>query len=260
MHRRPTLIALMASVVAIVAACGGGTPSASLMTSPTEIVLSALTATEDAKTVHVDVAVDGSAPVSIPGLPSTGAPIELTDTSASADLDLAAPAAHATFSVPALFNLAGEIIAVDGQGYLKTTLTGAQFERVALSTLPVDLTDTGALIDGLGDFLLSDQIQLVKGDDVTCGTEQCYTVTASLTPEQMAAMTGGAAAGLPIDLSNASIDVTVRVEQDAPNQLAGLTIALTTAPDETLTADLVFSKWGEPVSIEAPSADQVQGG
>lgn len=255
---RLVVLAAIGLLTTLIAACGG-TPAASVMTSPTEIILSTLSSAETAKSVHVDVDVEGSAAVALPGLGGTGAPIDLTGTSAAADLDIAGAAARATFSVPALFNLSGEVIAVDDQGYVKTTIGGAKYERIDLSTFPVDLTDAPALIDNLGDFLMSSDIELVKGPDVACGDVQCYTVTADVSADQLTTMLGGAAAGLPVDLAGASVAVTVRVEQTAPNHLAGLTLAITTAPDQTLTADLTFSKWDESVSITAPAADQVKG-
>lgn len=257
--RLPKFLALAASAAMLVAACGANS-TASEMTSPTEIILSTLSSAEQATSVHVEAVVEGSAPIALPGIGGTGAPIDLTGTSGSADLDIANSAAKATFHVPALFNLSGEVIAVGGTAYVKTTIGGTQYEVMDLSTLPVDLTNGKSLVDGLGDFLMSDEIQLTKGEDVACGTEQCYTVDANLSADQVSAMLGGAAAGLPVDLTRASIDVTVRVEKDAPNHLAGVSIVLTTAPDQVLTADLTFSKWDEPVSIAAPPADQVKGG
>jgi hypothetical protein len=258
-RRQPIAFAIVASVVVLVAACGGGS-SAPELTDPTAIVTAALKSTEAAKSVHVDATLDGSAPVSLPGLPSTGAPITLTDTSAAADVDLAGAAAHATFSVPAIFNLAGELIAVDGKGYLKTSIGGAQYDVIDLSTLPIDVTDVKGMTDDLGDFLLSGKVKLDKGPDVACGTAQCYDVTAHLTPDELGALLGDAGTNLPLDLKGAALDVSVRVSKDAPNHLVGLTIISTPGTGDPLKIDLTFSKWDEAVSIAPPPADQVKGG
>jgi hypothetical protein len=258
-RRLPTLVAVAASTLVVVAGCGGSS-SAPELTDPTAIITAALKSSEAATSVHVDAAVDGTAPIAIPGLGGTGAPMTLDGTSAAADLDLAKTAAHATFSVPALFNLAGELIAVDGKGYLKTTIGGAQYDTIDLATLPIDVTNVNGLLDQVGDFLLSGDVPLTKGADVACGGEQCYAVTANLTAEQLAALLDGATAGLPIDLTGSTLDVAVRVEKDAPNHLAGLTVTSTTAAGDALKIDLTFSNWDGSVSVNAPPADQVKGG
>ncbi len=259
-HHAP-FTAVAAIVVLLVAACGaaGPTPTPDL-TDPTAIVTAALKATEAAKSVHIDAAIDGAAPISIPGLPSTGAPIDLTGTTAAADVDIANTAAHATFNVPALFNLSGDLIAVDGKGYLKTTIGGAQYQSIDLATLPVDVTNVKGMTDQLGDFLLSGKVTLAKGADVACGSAQCYTVTANLTADELAALLGDAAGGLPIDLAGSTLDVTVKVDKAAPNHLAGLKVTSTSSAGVPLTADLTFSKWDEPVTVTAPPADQVKAG
>ena len=50
----------------------------------------------------------------LPGAGGAATPIELDGTTAAADLDIAGGAAKVTFAVPALFNVTGELIAVDG--------------------------------------------------------------------------------------------------------------------------------------------------
>ena len=128
-------------------------------------------------------------------------------------------------------------------------------------SLPVDPSNTGAIVDALGDFLLQPGVDPVKGDDVACGSTQCYTVTADLTAEELAALgLGGAVPGLPVDVTGASLAVTVRVEKDLPHHLAGLTFVVTTGDANALTLDAIMSRWDEPVSISAPPADQIKAG
>jgi hypothetical protein len=254
-RRFPTLLILAAIAAIVVAACGA--TAGPVLTDPKEIVTAALKSSEAAKTVHVDATVDGSTSVKLPGAPA-GAPVTLTGTTGSADVDLANGALHATFAVPALFGFAGEVIVVDGKAYLKTTQSGDQFVPTDLDASPVDPSDMSGLIDDFGDLLLGDGVTLAKGDDIACGSKSCYTVGTTLTPAQIAAMGGTALAGLPIDLTGATLTLTVRVEKDAPNHLAGLTAELTTPGDHTLKLDLTFSKWDGSVSIAAPPADQVK--
>jgi len=98
---------------------------------------------------------------------------------------------------------------------------------------------------------------LTKGADTQCGSEQCYTVTTKLTAEQLGT-TPGSIAGLPVDLTGATIDLTVLVEQGDPNHIAELKAVITNADGTTLTIDALTSKWNEPVSISAPAPDQVK--
>ena len=87
--------------------------------------------------------------------------------------------------------------------------------------LPVDPTNTSGMIDNLGDFLLKPGVDPVKGEDVSCGGKQCYTVVVDLTADELATLIGAGAASLPVDVAGATLKMTVKVEQEAPNHLAG---------------------------------------
>ena len=64
-------------------------------------------------------------------------------------------------------------------------------------------------MDDLGDVLLKDAGALVKGEDVACGSGQCYTVSTTLSPTSSGERPGaGAVAGLPVDLTGATVKVT----------------------------------------------------
>ncbi len=261
-HRHPiarALVGLAAAAAILVAACGG--PSAPPLTDPKEIVTAALTATEGAKSVHIDATLDGTTSVTLPGAGDGGAPLKLDGTTAAVDLDLAGNAAKATFTAPALFNLTGELIAVGGKAYLKTTLQGAQYQVVDLGqTMPAVPSNTMSLVAAVGAFLQQPGVDPVKGDDVACGSTQCYTVKADLTAEELAALDAGVPTGLPVDLTGTSLAVTVRVEKDVPHHLAGLTLDVKTGDGNDLTLDAILSRWDEQVSISAPPPDQVKGG
>jgi len=256
-RRLPVFLAAAAALTILVAACNGGS-SAPALTDPTAIVTAALKSTEAAKSVHLDLAVDGTASVALPGSTGPGTPVNLTGTTASADVDFANKAAKATFSVPALLNLAGEVIAVDGKTYLKTTITGPLYTESASAGSTVDPGNASGMVDNLGDLLLKQGVTLVKGDDVACGSKQCYTVTADLTATQLGTTGGGALGGLPVNLTGATLKLTVRVEKDLPNHLAGVTAVISMPGGTSVTAEVTASKWDEPVSISAPPADQVK--
>lgn len=265
-RRLPHVLALVAGAAVFVAACGGGA-TASPLTDPQSIITAALTSTKDAKSFHVDATVDGSFSADVTGS-GTAVPLNLAGTTASADVDIANSAAHATFAAPSLFGISGELIAVDGKSYLKTSLTGPLYqvsdmgsmlpELPTASIAPGASADVDSMVSGLGDFLAQPGVAPVKGDDVACGSKQCYTVSINLTPEELAALgaqTG--TAGLPVDASDATIDLTVKVEKDT-NHLAGVTFGVASPKQGNLSLGLTFSKWDEAVSISAPPADQVQ--
>jgi hypothetical protein len=264
----PALVTLAALLVA---ACG--TPAASPLTDPNAILKAALTTTAAATSFHLDLAADGSLSLDLTGTGSAAAPMQLDDTTLNADVDIAGGDAKATFAIPGLLGLAGEAILLDGTAYYKTTLTGPLYQTQTLGDVEPDLPspDPSAIAEmvaELDEFLAQPGVDPVKGADVDCGGTTCYTVEIELTPEELAAMGDGAEApipsGLPLpvplpDLGDASIDLTIRVEQDT-TQLAGVTAVIGIGEAGEITADLTFSKWNEGVSISAPPADQVQGG
>jgi hypothetical protein len=257
-RRLPSLALAFAATLAILVAACGGTTEGPALTDPKAIVTAALKSTESAKSVHLDMTVDGKATVSLPVGGSTGAPVDLTGTTASADIDFANHAAKATFAVPALLNFAGELIAVDGKTYLKTTLTGPLYQESTTGGTAIDPTDADGMIANLGELLSKPGVDLVKGEDVACGSKQCYTVSADLTAADLGLTGAGAIRGLPVDLSGATLKLTVRVEKDLPYHLAGATAVLTLPNQAALTVELTASKWDVPVSISAPPADQVK--
>lgn len=285
MHRatRPVAaLALLAAIVAtLVTACGSEPPVPEL-TDPTEILTAAATTTAAATSVHIDLTADGELSLGVGG---AAAPFTLDETTVNAELDLAAGEWRATFAIPGVLGLRGEVIVVDGTAYAKTTLTGPQYVAVPVgdASAPVDPSaspGTDSALVALSEFLSRSELAPVKGDDVECGGTTCYQVTVRLTVDELAALLGEGAgieapipSGLPIpmpDLSGvAGVDVTVRVEK-ATTRLAGLTLVATTGAGDgsaesagaaaTVTAEIRFSNWDEAVSVEAPPADQVQGG
>jgi hypothetical protein len=206
-------------------------------------------------------------------------PLSLAGSTANADIDIAGGDARATFTLPGVLGLRGELIAVDGTGYLKTSLTGPGYRSVPLGggavAAPSASPDTAGMLEGLTTFLARPELAPTKGDDVPCGSTTCYTVNIELTPEELAALTSEAGtmplpSALPIplpDLGALGLDLTIRVEQDT-TRLAGLTavIALggpaasgaTASGGSGTTIDVTFSKWNESVTVTAPPADQVQ--
>ena len=259
---RPSSAALgLVAVVALLMGACNSTPLGPALTDPKEIVTAALKSTEAAKSVHLDITADGKATVKLPNTSGPGTTVELAGTTAAADIDFVKPAARATFSAKvAGLTVAGEIIAIDGKTYTKTTLTGPLYQESAGSAAPIDPSNVGGLMDNLGDVLLKDAGALVKGDDVACGGGQCYTVSTTLSPDQLglSAASAGAVANLPIDLTGATVKVTVAVEKTLPYHLSSVTAVLTTPDGNAVTVIATASKWDQPVTVVAPPADQVK--
>lgn len=258
--RRLAAPLVVLSVAAIALAACGSTPSLPALTDPNEIITAALKATEGAKSVHVEVTVDGTINADLTGTGGSGTALSLTGTTAAADVDMAGGKARATFAVPAFLNFNGELIQIGETSYVKSSLSGPQYvAQQATDSLPVDPTDAAGMFDDLGDFLTADGVDPVKGDDVDCAGKSCYTVSIELTADELAAMGAGQAEqlGLPLDLGSASLALTIRVEKDT-YRLAGLKTVASLGEQGSLTLDLALSRWDQPMDISAPPADQVK--
>ena len=255
MNRRfPALIVVCASVVM---ACNQVAPSPGL-TDPKAIVTAGLDAAQVAHSVHLDVRVDGSTRISLPGTGTpagSGTPVKLDGTTAAVDIDFDKPALHASVAVPSLFNFAADVIAIDGKAYIKSTLTGPLYQ--VSQGGPADPAGVRALLNGLETAIGQPGVVLTKAPDTPCGSGQCYTVTTKLTAEQLGTDTGSLA-GLPVDLAGATVDLTILVEQADPNHIAELKAVVTNPDGTALTIDVLSSRWNEPVSISAPPPDQVK--
>jgi len=96
-------------------------------------------------------------------------------------------------------------------------------------------------------------------------------VTIDLTADELVSLGlggDGSGIGLPIpsdlpiplpDLSNlAGVTFTTLVDKDA-RRLAEVSVELKALDAATARLDLRFSKWDEPITIEAPPADQIGG-
>jgi hypothetical protein len=251
---------LMVGAALLLGACG---PSLPALSDPIEIVNAGLASTEAARTVHLEVAVNGEIKVALPGGAGPGTTINLGGTTASADVDMAGGKAHATFAAPGLLILSGEAIQIGETSYVRTSLGGPLFEVAeATDALPVDPTDASGIFDGIGDLLLADGVDPVKGADVDCGGKTCYTVAVELTTDELAAL--GAAApipealsDLPIDVDGISVTITVRVEKET-HRLAGVGTLVSLGDVGEVTMDVSASNWDGPMDISPPPADQIK--
>lgn len=254
--QRTLLLPLIAIITLALAACQG--QPVALLDDPDEILAAAATTAAAATSVHVDVAVDGRISLDPLGT-GAGAPIDLRDTKASADVELATGHLKATFSSPGLLGIAGETILVDEGLFVKTTLTGTKY-RVSAMDGPLQNP-----LKGLSDLLARTDLDPVKGADVPCAGGTCYTLTIKLAAADLAGLGGAAGLRLPSDLpiplpdlSASAVDLTLHVEQRT-TRLSGITAVAGMADLGNLGVQATFTRWNEPVQIAAPPGDQVEG-
>lgn len=261
---RARFLTLATTVVLAAGACQS-TPPPPTLTDPREILAAAVTVTSTARAVRIDGSADGTVGLDLAASEAPAA-VELTGTTFSADLDLEKGDARATFSAPGLLGLTGELIAVDGTSYIKTTLTGALYRVVFPSADVPQPSGEGraTILRDVTDLLSNPALEPVKGEDIACGSTTCYRVDIALSPQDLAALGAGeieTPAGLPIpielaDLSAATVDLQVLVTKDT-TRLAGLTAVADLGDAGTASVQLTFSKWDEAVSISIPPPDQV---
>lgn len=256
--RRLGLVAL--PLAAFLAACGGA-PAAPALTDPNEIIVKSMETLQGAKSVHLEVGVSGSFNADLFG---TGSPSELAldSTSFAGDLDIANERARVTFEIPALLGLTGEVLVIGDTSYLKTSLTGSQYQKSATDdAVGGDApSDPAEAIANLRTALEeTDGIDPVKGADATCGDKQCYSVDLDLDPSSLSGL--GAEAPLPIDElpTDGTAKVTFLVEKDTLRP-SSIVVAASAAAEGNVTLTLTLSRWDEPVTIDEPPADQVTEG
>jgi len=258
--RRPAppfaAIALGALVALVVAACGAGS-SASPLTDPVEILQAGAASLAEMETVHVRGAIEGEVSLDLGGV-GGGAPLPLKGTTLDADVDVAGSALSAELMAPALLNMRVSVIVVDGSSYLRAPIiTGESWLRQ-----PAEGGiggDPGAALEGLAAFLARPELQPEKLPDVRCAGTDCYSVQFTVPAQELADALGSLGSSIP-GLSGAAVGdvtVTVGVRKDDLS-LATLSLAIPAGGATPLTISLELTKVNEPVTIEAPPADQVK--
>ncbi len=246
MHRRAfALPALLVVAALVLGACGAG--SAPPITDPKEIITKSVEAIQKAKTVHLEVTVEGTLTADLIGSGQTSE-MSLAGTSLTADLDLANNNAHISAAVPAFLGLTADIIVIGADTYTKISLAGDKYEKS--TTTPGDPTDPATAIKEVADFLDKPEVAPIKKDDASCGSRSCYQVVISLSADDLKTL-------LPDqDVGDATVVATILVKKDTLNPAsATVTITGTTVGDITVT--VVMSDWNKSLTITAPPADQV---
>lgn len=265
------LVAFVALASLALAGCGGA--SAPALDDPIDILVKSVETLEDAKSVHLELTLDGELPLDLAGglLPGasggsggSGGTIDVGGTTVKGDADIEGEAVQLTFAVPALLNTTGEVILVDDALFLKTSLTGDKYQVF-------DGLDSGGILPGepspdgsasptatdpaedLRSKLEELETPPVKLPDEKCGDTDCYRVQVKLD----SADAGSLASIAPDITGQATVDVWVRKNDLRPAQL---TITASAGDEGNLTATLVLSGWDASVDIKAPPEDQVEEG
>ncbi len=256
-HRRsaPPIVAAVALVALVVAGCGSSTPPP--LTDPVEILQAGAASLGEMKTVHIRGVIEGEVALELGGV-GGGAPLPLKGTTLDADVDVTESALEAELMAPALFNLRVNIIVVDGSSYLRAPIiTGDSWVRQPAEGGVGG--DPGAALEGLAAFLAQPELQPEKLPDVRCAGTDCYSVQFTVPAQELADALGSLGSSIP-GLSGAAVgDVTVTVGVRKDDlRLATLSLEIPAGGTMPLAISLELTKVNEPVTIEAPPADQVK--
>jgi hypothetical protein len=248
------LTPVLVVMLAVLAAC----QAKPALTSPTDIITQGLEATADLNSFHMSLAVDGT--FSMPD--SSGGSFKLDGTSLEADVDIAAKNVHLIFGVPALLGLSGELLVIGQDVYVKTSLTGDKWSHqtsdVTGSASPAESFDPASIVDNVGDFLLKDGVVTTKLADVACGDRQCYQVSVSIPPDQMA--DAGAVASLdPGAIFGDALVLNLLFDREK-GWLTEVSTDVASDSIGTFSATLSFSNFDEAVTLSAPPSAEVTEG
>jgi hypothetical protein len=239
---------------------GRSVPAAPALTDPVDILVQSVQTLNDVKSFHADVAVNGSISLDLMGT-GQAQPLPIENTTATLDVDVENKNVKATFSAPSLMGLSGELIQIGNTSYTKTSLTGSQWQKSESADAgavdeATDMTDED--IAQLREQLAKPEVAPTKGEDVACGDKQCYQVSIELTADEMQALEGELPTDeVPTDITEGTFTVNFQVEKDTLRP-AAIDVTADLGSQGNVTINVDFSNWDEPVSIEAPPADQVQ--
>ncbi|MEO6059300.1 MAG: hypothetical protein ABIQ05_04925 [Candidatus Limnocylindria bacterium] len=252
LRRLPPVLVVTAFLLA---ACSG-TPA---LSDPREIVTSGFDATAELKSFHVSLALDGSF-----SMPDSGGTFSLTGTTFEADVDLDGKLVGATFAVPALLGLSGELRMIDTDLYFKTSLTGTMWSHMGGDAAPSasPAPDVSSMIDELRAFLDKEGVETVKLDDVDCGERKCYHIELTI-PAELMNEAGPDASMMPSmdpsEFFGEALVLDLLFDREK-SWLTEVSTSVTSDSMGTFNATFTFSAFDEPVTVTAPPADEVTEG
>ncbi len=263
------MLTLLAAVAIVIAACSNGPAATPVPTDPAAILAATTASLHDVKSVHYKVAVTGSLNTggllggdsASSGPSGSGSSLDLAGTTIEGDLDVVNSAATVTATVPALLNLTANVIVVGGVAYIKTSLTGAQYEKLDTSSLtgalPIPSTAVGGSPAPEASAVLSEvQAALAKLPpptllaDETVNGQDCHHIQVKVASSDVP-MASGALDGVS---GSATVDVWSQKSDGRPSRLV---IAVDGASQGTLSLTIDLTNYDAAVTIAAPPADQI---
>ena len=270
------LLALLAVAAMLIAACSGSSATP-VPTDPAAILSSAVSSLKDVKTVHVKVTLTGS--IDAGGLfgaggdgassaPSAaGSSLDLSGTTIEGDVDIANSAANLTATVPALLNLTANLVAVDGTAYIKTSLTGSQYEKLDTSDLTSGLPipslpaagspgpEASAVLSDLQQALAKLPPATVLADENVNG-QDCHHIQLMVSSSDLAPLASGAfASGALTGASgSATLDIWTQKSDGRPSRVV---IAADGGSQGKISIQVDLTNYDAAVTIAAPPADQI---
>jgi LppX_LprAFG lipoprotein len=268
-----TALTLGALLIAIVAAgCGGAaaTPVPSGISDPHTIVSKSLVNLEAATSFHFTGTLDGTMNASALGALMGGGSIGLEGTlkvdgsTMAGDVDMTKGAAKGTATFPRLFGVSAEMVLVDGNTYVRLS-TSNKFSKYnasgpvfAASPSPGANLNFADEIKGVVGRLESGGVSYVlNGRDTVDGRDVYHivaTVPDSLLNQEISSAGGAVASGVGVTL--APVDYWVYVDTLQP---ASIRVKVGSATLGNMDLRLILTRYGQPVSIQAPAAGDIAG-
>jgi hypothetical protein len=258
----PRRILFAVALAAMIMAACGGSSAAPALTDPKDILVHAASSIQTLKTVHLKATLAGKIDSGAVSGKPTGALVDLAGSTLEGDLDAAGGEAKLSASMPSMLALSADLVLDAGTIYLKTSLTGALFQKLDLAALtgalPLPSLPTAASPDPSAQAAMIASLKTeldklpapVKLADEKIGDQDCYHVQSKLSSTdvpQVGSTLGNVSGTL-------TVDVWTRKSDYRPARLV-IAVDGGTAGTATITVDL--TAYDAAVTIAAPPADQI---
>lgn len=249
-----SLLAIVASLSVVVAACGAATPLAPTLTDPKEILSTSIVSVKDVKTLEFTGTFSGTVKAAQLG------DIDLSTVKLSGSIDIPNKKLKFSLDAPTLLGTKVDALIIDNVAYYKlagpfAAMLGASADKYTKADVPTasgnpaaDLTDVAAAVAQIKAGLDKLPTPPTKGADEKCGDQDCYHVTLKVTSADMLALDPTASVN-----GDVSLDLWSRKSDNRP---AKITFAVTTVDLGTFGMTLEM-KYDVPVTVDAPPADQI---
>jgi hypothetical protein len=248
------LVAIVASLSVVLAACGTTAPAAPALTDPKEILSASVLSIKDVKTVEFTGSFTGSVKAAQLG------DFDLSSVKMSGAVDVPTKKLKFSLDAPTLLGTKIDALVLDKVAYYKiagpfAALLGASAEKYTKADVPTASGDPAANLNDIAASVAQLKAALdklptppTKGADEKCGDQDCYHVTLKLSAADLKSLDPTAST-----TGDVSLDLWSRKNDNRP---AKITVGVATVDMGTfgVTLDL---KYDVGVSVEAPPADQV---